>query len=316
MTYPIEAFSLDAAKDLDVLFLAVSSEFAQEYARKASASKKTLVIDNSSALRYDDDVVLVVPEVNGLSTLGGDVSLVANPNCTTAVAMMALAPLHHEFGLKKVIVSSYQATSGAGVAGMSELVNQTKRVLSDETFTKDVSTGVINAKLDAKTFPHPIAFNLIPQIDKFLENGYTKEEMKVTWETRKIMNLPDLPVSCTAVRIPILRAHSEAITIETEKDVDVALAKKILSNSVGVKLVDQPEHLVYPMPLTASGKDDVEVGRIRQSLVFGKKGLDFFVCGDQLLRGAALNAVLIAEMAINLRFASGNAASPAKKQKM
>ena len=277
-----------------------------EHARSVAANGKTLVVDNSSALRYDSDVPLVIPEVNGLRALNAETTLVANPNCTTAVAMMALAPLHEKFGLKRVIVSSYQATSGAGVAGMNELVDQTKTVLADESFTGNVQNGIVKTTLEAKTFAYPIAFNLIPQIDKFQENGYTKEEMKVTWETQKILSLPTLPVSCTAVRIPTLRAHSEALTIETERECDPKEAQEVLKKAVGVKLVDNPQLNQYPMPINASGCDDVEVGRVRQSLVFGKTGLDLFVCGDQLLRGAALNAVLIAEMTLNMRTNSAN----------
>jgi aspartate-semialdehyde dehydrogenase len=266
-----------------------------------AANGKTIVIDNSSALRYDEDVPLVIPEVNGLSTLKATTTLVANPNCTTAVGLMALAPLHEKYGLKRVIVSSYQATSGAGVNGMYELVDQTKQVLADQSFTSNVQSGIVPTKLEPKTFVYPIAFNLIPQIDKFQENGYTKEEMKVTWEMRKILDVPELPVSCTAVRIPTLRAHSEAITIETEKPCNAKEAQQVLSSAIGVKLVDDPSKNQYPMPLTASGADDVEVGRVRQSLVFGQNGLDLFVSGDQLLRGAALNAVLIAEMILSMR---------------
>lgn len=295
VSYPIHLFSVEAAQEMDVVFLAVSGEFALEHARRIA--EKTLVIDNSSALRQAEDVPLVVPEVNGLRVLSANSKLVANPNCTTAIALMALAPLHETFGLKRVIVSSYQATSGAGVAGMSELVSQTKLALQDEEL---VSSGVVPPTLlQPKAFKHPIAFNLIPHIDAFQPNGYTKEEMKVTWETRKILALPDLPVSCTAVRIPILRAHSEAITIETDKPCTAQEAQRVLATSLGCKLVDTTD--IYPMPLHASGKYDIEVGRIRQSLVFGDHGLDFFVCGDQLLRGAALNAVLIAEMVFRLK---------------
>ena len=300
--YPVEVFSMERTKDLDVVFLAVSGEFATENARKMAAGGP-LVIDNSSALRYDADVPLVVPEVNGVSQLASpDVKLVANPNCTTAIAIMALHPLHEKFGLRKVIVSTYQAASGAGVPGMDELEAQTK-------------AWAAGKQPDApKTFPYPLALNLIPQIDKFQDNGYTKEEMKVAWETRKIMSLPDLPVSCTAVRIPILRAHSEAVTIETAKPISADAAREVLATAVGVRLVDEPAKLAYPMPLNATKSDDVEVGRVRQSLVFGDHGLDFFVSGDQLLRGAALNAVLIAEMAFSLREASSaSSSSPEKK---
>ena len=210
--------------------------------------------------------------------------MIANPNCTTAIGLMALWPLHQLFGLKKIIMSTYQAASGAGQSGMDELQEGTMARLKGET-------------VENKVFSHPLPFNVIPHIDKFQENGYTKEEMKVTWESRKICGLPDdFPVSCTAVRIPTIRAHSESIIVETENPVDVELAQKKLAETPGVKLVDDPDKLEYPMPLTASGQYDMEVGRIRKSLIFGDHGLEFFVSGDQLLRGAALNAVLIAEV--------------------
>ena len=235
-----------------------------------------------SAFRYEKDVPLCVPEINAEATKGS--KLIANPNCTTAIGLMALWPLHKLFGLKKVIMSTYQASSGAGQPGMDELKEGTRAVLMGE---RDVAEN--------KIFAHPLPFNVIPHIDKFQENGYTKEEMKVTWETRKICGLPDdFPVSCTAVRIPTYRAHSESIVVETEKPVDIAAARKALEEAPGVKLVDDTEAMQYPMPLTATGQYDVEVGRLRKNLCF-ENGLEFFVCGDQLLRGAALNAVLVAE---------------------
>jgi aspartate-semialdehyde dehydrogenase len=248
------------------------------------------VVDNSSAFRLDDNVPLVVPEVNAGAI--GNARLIANPNCTTAIAVVALAPLHKAFGIKRVIVSTYQATSGAGAEGMAELERETKRVLVD------------GAKAQNEVFAHPIAFNVIPHIDAFQPNGYTKEEMKVVWETRKIMGLPDLPVSCTAVRIPTMRVHAEAITIETEKPITPEAAREVLRTAPGVKVVDDPANKLYPMPLTATGQDDCEVGRIRQNLVFGAHGLDLFVCGDQLLKGAALNAVQIAERVPGLKAAA------------
>mmetsp|Transcript_32387 Transcript_32387/g.43187 ORF Transcript_32387/g.43187 Transcript_32387/m.43187 type:complete len:213 (+) Transcript_32387:864-1502(+) len=201
---------------------------------------------------------------------------------------MALWPLHKLFKVKRVIMSTYQAASGAGQPGMDELKEGTRAVLSGE---REVAEN--------KIFAHPLPFNVIPHIDKFQENGYTKEEMKVTWETRKICSLPDdFPLSCTAVRIPTYRAHSESIVIETELPVDVDAARQALEEAPGVKLVDDTANDKYPMPLTATGQEDVEVGRLRKSLVFGDYGLEFFVSGDQLLRGAALNAVLVAEAMI------------------
>ena len=234
-----------------------------------------------SAFRYKPDIPLVVPEINGQCTK--DNKLIANPNCTTAIGLMALWPLYKAFGLKRVLMSTYQAASGAGQPGMDELKAGTKVWLE-------------GGKPENEVFAYPLPFNVIPQIDKFQENGYTKEEMKVTWETRKICGLPDdFPVSCSAIRIPTIRAHSEVIVIETEKPVDLATARAALEEAPGVKLVDDTEKLEYPMPLTATGQYDVEVGRLRKSLVFGDNGLEFFVSGDQLLRGAALNAVLVAE---------------------
>jgi aspartate-semialdehyde dehydrogenase len=277
----IEEFTPEKAKDLDLALLAVSGDFAKQHAPALVAAGVT-VVDNSSAFRLDADVPLVVPEVNAAAV--GNAKLIANPNCTTAIAVVALAPLHRAFGIKRVIVSTYQATSGAGAEGMAELERETRRMLVEGENARN------------EVFAHPIAFNVIPHIDAFQPNGYTKEEMKVVWETRKIMGLPDLPISCTAVRIPTMRVHAEAITIETEKPVSPEAAREVLRAAPGVRVVDDPAQNLYPMPLTATGQDDCEVGRIRQNLVFGDHGLDLFVCGDQLLKGAALNAVQIAEL--------------------
>jgi len=274
------SFSVAAAQECDFVLMAVSGGFSTEFSPQIIANGKTIVIDNSSAFRYKDDIPLVVPEVNASAMK--DKLLIANPNCTTAIAAMALWPLHQQFKLRKVIVSTYQAASGAGAAGMTELLDGTKKQLADEEVKPEV-------------FAHALPFNVIPHIDSFQENGYTKEEMKVVWETQKIFGSKDIACSCTAVRIPTLRAHSEAITIETEKDVTPDQARKILEGAPGVEVVDDPAGKKYPMPLNATKKYDVEVGRIRSSLVFGARGLDLFVSGDQLLRGAALNAVMIAE---------------------
>ena len=285
----IEEFTPEKAKDLDLALLAVSGDFAKQHAPALVAAGVT-VVDNSSAFRLDDNVPLVVPEVNGDAI--GHARLIANPNCTTAIAVVALAPLHKAFGIKRVIVSTYQATSGAGAEGMAELERETRRVLVEGEAARN------------EVFAHPIAFNVIPHIDAFQPNGYTKEEMKVVWETRKIMGLPDLPVSCTAVRIPTMRVHAEAITIETERPITPEAAREVLRHAPGVKVVDDVANKLYPMPLTATGQDDCEVGRIRQNLVFGAHGLDLFVCGDQLLKGAALNAVQIAERVPALKVAA------------
>ncbi|MFH1546348.1 MAG: aspartate-semialdehyde dehydrogenase [Patescibacteria group bacterium] len=294
----VELFSVEAAREMDFVFMAVSGDFAKEFAPQISAegahstgSRSTssgqagqgaIVIDNSSAFRYDDAIPLVIPEINPEAAKNS--KLIANPNCTTAILAVALFPLYQNFGIKRAIVSTYQATSGAGAEGMTELESESKKYLAGE-------------KVSHEIFAHPIPFNLIPHIDTFQDNGFTKEEMKVTWETRKIFGNPDLKISCTAVRIPTFRAHAEACTIETKKPITPEVAREILAKAPGVKVVDDPENSKYPMPLTATKQYDVEVGRIRSSLVF-ENGLDFFVCGDQLLKGAALNAVQIAETVI------------------
>ncbi len=279
----IELISEKVFEESDVALFSAGSSLSREWKERV-VSASCLMIDNSSAFRNVGDVPLVVPEINP-GAASGHRGVIANPNCTTSIAAVALWPLHREFGLRRVIVSTYQATSGAGAAGMQELIDQTGEVMN-------------GGKSEPKAFAHQIAFNVIPHIDAFQENGYTKEEMKVTWETRKIFGDPDLQISCTAVRIPTLRAHSESIVIETDKEVAPEKARQILAEAPGVEVVDEISENVYPMPVNASGKFAVEVGRIRQNLVFGNNGLEFFISGDQLLKGAALNAVQIAKLFI------------------
>lgn len=281
--YILQEFSLSSCDGLDLIFLAVGGSFSKEYA-SLLIEKGITVIDNSSAFRYDDSVPLIIPSINGEAR--GESKLISNPNCTTAILGMALYPLYTAFGLKKVIVSTYQATSGAGQPGMNELAEQSKNFLEGKPVEHDV-------------FSYPIPFNLIPHIDAVQENDYTKEEMKVVWETHKIFGDNIFPISCTSVRIPTFRAHAESVVIETKKPVDIAQARDILNNAPGVDLRDNIHENIYPMPKTASQKYNIEVGRIRKNLVFGEYGLEFFVCGDQLLRGAALNAVEIAELIAN-----------------
>ncbi|MBR9691099.1 aspartate-semialdehyde dehydrogenase [Candidatus Woesearchaeota archaeon] len=273
-------------KELDLAFFAISGGWSKENAEKATKAG-CVVVDNSSAFRYEKEIPLVIPEIN--ADVIKDSMIIANPNCTTAIAAIPLYQIYKNFGLKKVIVSTYQATSGAGNGGMAELEEQTKNYLDGKRVENDI-------------FAYPIPFNLIPHIDDFQENAYTKEEMKVTWETRKIFGDESIPISCTAVRIPTMRAHSESIVVETENPVSVDEVKKIFEETKGIVVKDDIENNVYPMPLTATEKYDVEVGRIRQNIVFGKNGLEFFVCGDQILKGAALNAVQIAEVVAKNRF--------------
>ncbi len=271
---------------LDIAFFAIGGGWPKENAPKA-AKAGCVVIDNSSTFRYDDGVPLVVPEINASAI--GDSMLIANPNCTTAIAAIPLYQIYKKYGLRKVIISTYQATSGAGNGGMAELREETGRVLEGK-------------KARNKVFSHPIAFNVIPHIDCFLDNKYTREEMKVVWETHKIFGDEGIPISCTCVRIPTMRAHSLSIVVETEKKVSADDVLKVFEGTPGIVVCDDILNNVYPMPLNATEKYDVEVGRIRQNLVFGERGVEFFVCGDQLLKGAALNAVQIGEVVVGERF--------------
>jgi aspartate-semialdehyde dehydrogenase len=268
---------------LDLCLFAIGGGWTKEFAGKAVAAG-AYVIDNSSTFRYDPSVPLIIPEINA-DAIGSSL-LIANPNCTTAIAIIPLDVIRRRYGLKKVIISSYQAASGAGAEGMEELKREAGRYLE-------------SGKASNSVFPHPLPFNVIPHIDVFQENGYTKEEMKVVWETRKILGLAELAVSSTCVRVPVLRAHSEAVTVETELPVDPAELREAFRATAMLEVKDDPATKTYPMPISASGKYPVEVGRIRRSLVFGERGIDFFVSGDQLLRGAALNAVLIAESLVS-----------------
>ncbi len=271
---------------LDIAFFAIGGGWPKKNAPKAIEAG-CIVIDSSSTFRYDKDVPLVIPEINPRAI--GDSKLIANPNCTTAIAAIPLYQIYKNYGLKKVIISTYQATSGAGNMGMAELEEETRKVLNGE-------------KAGNKLFSHPIPFNVIPHIDTFQESKYTREEMKVVWETHKIFGNENIPISCTCVRIPIMRAHSESIVVETNKPVNPEEVRKIFENTSGIVVRDDIENNVYPMPLTSSEKYGVEVGRIRQNLIFKEHGLEFFVSGDQLLKGAALNAVQIGELVVKERF--------------
>ncbi|MDD3303052.1 MAG: aspartate-semialdehyde dehydrogenase [Candidatus Gracilibacteria bacterium] len=279
----IKEVNEDFFEGLDYALFSAGGDNSKLYAPIAN-KKGVIVIDNSSAFRYDENIPLIVPQINPEAIK--DAMIIANPNCTTAIAGVAIYPIYKKYGLKKMIVSTYQATSGAGAKGMDELIENTKKYLNNEERKVNV-------------FTNDIAFNLIPHIDKFQDNGYTKEEMKVTWETHKIFGDNNIKISCTAVRIPTLRAHSESIVLETEKEVDIEDIKKIINEAPGVELVDDIKNNKYPMPKNATGKYDVEVGRIRKNLVFGDYGVELFVSGDQLLRGAALNAVEILKIMID-----------------
>ena len=278
----IEELTENSFKGVDIALFSAGGDISKQF-RSAVVNSGAVMIDNSSAFRMDDDVPLIVPEVNA-----EDVKLhkgvIANPNCTTAIMLVAVAPLHRAKKLKRLIASTYQAASGAGAKGMAELIEQTRQILNGEA-------------IEPKAFAHRIAFNLIPHIDSFMPNGYTKEELKMLNESRKMLHLPELLLSCTSVRIPALRAHSEALNLEFEDDITPEEARAILEAAPGVTVVDDPEAKRYPMPVDATEKYDVLVGRIRQDISRNdKKGLDIFVSGDQILKGAALNAVQIAEL--------------------
>ena len=269
---------------IDIALFSAGGSRSKEFAPIA-ADAGAIVIDNSSAYRMDQDVPLVIPEINPQAVAGyKNKGIVANPNCTTAVTVMALKPLHDLGNIKRVIASSYQAVSGAGAQAIEELKNQTLAWANSE-------------KIEPETFPYQIAFNLLPQIDSFLDNGYTKEEMKLHNETRKILGDSEMSLTATTVRVPVFRAHSVAVNIETENKITVDEAKKALNNFPGVKVLDEPGEQKYPMPIDVAGTDDCIVGRIREDYTV-ENGLSFWVVGDQLRKGAALNAVQIAELLI------------------
>lgn len=271
----------------DYAFFSCGGDRSRSFA-KAATDAGCVVIDNSSAFRLDDGVPLVVPEVNEAALFdaqGRAHRLIANPNCSTILLVVALAPLHAAFGVRRVIVSSYQAASGAGQRAMDALVEATRDVLAAEA-GEDVTDG------SAEHFGRGLAFNLIPKIDVWVDEGRTREEHKMLHESRKILGLPQLPVDATCVRVPVLRCHAESVSIETDRPVTVEAARKVLEEAPGIRVLDGPE--AYPMPSSATGGGPVEVGRLRTSAVFDD-GLSFFLCGDQLLKGAALNAVQIFE---------------------
>lgn len=281
----IEEANEDSFDDLDIVLGAAENDIAKRFLPIA-AKKGAVVIDNSSAYRLDADVPLVVPEVNPQDAFEHH-GIIANPNCATIIALVALQPLHQAFGAKRMIVSTYQAVSGAGVGGIAELNTQMKEMVNQETISAP------------KTFQHQIVCNLIPQIGSFNEEGYSSEEMKMQNEGRKILHVDDLLVNCTCVRVPVIRSHSESITVTFEKEVDVAKAKEVLSQAEGVRLVDDPVNAVYPMPLDTSDQDLVFVGRIRKDISDpSNHSLTFWCCGDQIRKGAATNAVQIAQLLI------------------
>jgi aspartate-semialdehyde dehydrogenase len=278
----VEELTHDSFENIDIALFSAGGGISKEFAPSV-VKAGAVMIDNSSAFRMDDDVPLVVPEVNP-EDVKSHKGIIANPNCSTIIMLVAVAPLHRAKKLRRLVAATYQATSGAGAKGMAELELQTQQLLNNEPIAPEA-------------FAHRIGFNLIPHIDVFQDNGYTKEEMKMLFETRKMLHDDDLMVSCTCVRVPVLRAHSEALNLEFEEAITPEEAKAILEAAPGVKVVDDPAELIYPMPIDATDQDDILVGRIRQDCSRNDgRGLDIFVSGDQILKGAALNAVQIAEL--------------------
>ncbi len=269
----------DAFRGVDIAFASAGASVSREYADDITRFG-AILIDNSSAFRMDEDVPLVVPEVNAQDALCRPRNIIANPNCTTIQMVVALQALERVSHIRRVHVATYQAASGAGAQAMAELETQYRQVLSGEPVT-------------VRKFQHQLAYNVIPHIDVFTDNGYTKEEMKMYNETRKIMH-SDIQVSATCVRVPSLRAHSEAVWVETEQPIGVARAREAFSTSPGCVLMDNPQQNEYPMPLYLSGQDPVYIGRIREDLT-NPCGLNFWCVSDQIRKGAALNAVQIAE---------------------
>ena len=280
--YTIEKADKKSFKNMDITLVAVGSDISKKLSPIAVKSGN-VVIDNSSAFRMDKKVPLVVPEINP-EDVKKHKGIIANPNCTTIIALVALAPLHKYGKIKRIIASTYQAVSGAGKEAMEELQQQ----------VCDYAEG---KKFEINAFKYQICFNLIPQIDAFDKNGYTKEELKMLNEGRKILHSPNLKVNCSCVRVPVFRSHSESITIETAKKITPKKARELLSKAKGVKVVDNPAKFQYPMPLDTTNQDLVFVGRIRED-ISAKNSLTLFCAGDQLRKGAATNAVQIAELVL------------------
>lgn len=284
--YTVEELKENSFDGVDIALFSAGGSISKKYAPIASDAGCT-VVDNSSAFRMTDGVPLVIPEVNPDAMAGmkyGKGGIVANPNCSTIIALMAVTPLHREAGVKRMVVSTYQAASGAGQAAMEELELQTREALEGKPITMNI-------------FPFQYAFNLFSHNAPMTETLYNEEEMKMVKETAKIWNNNDVRITATCIRVPIMRAHAESINLEFEKDITAERALELLANFPGVSVINKPEENVFPTPLVASNEDDVFVGRVRRDISRSdNKGLDLFVCGDQIKKGAALNAVQVAEL--------------------
>ncbi|KAJ4846077.1 hypothetical protein Tsubulata_027401 [Turnera subulata] len=287
--YTVEELTHDSFDGVDIALFSAGGSISKQFGPAAAKEKGTIVVDNSSAFRMDDGVPLVIPEVNpealsGIKVGSGKGALIANPNCSTIICLMAATPLHRRAKVLRMVVSTYQAASGAGAAAMEELELQTREVLEGKPPT-------------CKIFNQQYAFNLFSHNAPILSNGYNEEEMKLVKETRKIWNDPNVKVTATCIRVPVMRAHAESVNLQFEKPLDEETAKDILKTAPGVVVIDDRASNRFPTPLEVSNKDDVAVGRVRRDVSQdGDYGLDIFVCGDQIRKGAALNAIQIAEL--------------------
>ena len=275
----VQELTKDSFDGVDIALFSAGGRISKEFA-PAAVEAGAVVVDNSSAFRMDDSVPLVVPEINA-ADVARHKGIIANPNCSTIVTVMALYPLHQAFGVKRIFASTYQAVSGSGAMGIAELKRQVDEINEGREVSREV-------------YPYQIAFNVLPHVDVFLDNGYTNEEMKMVHESRKIMGLPDFQASVTCVRVPVYRAHSIAVSAEFEKPVSVERAREAINTAPGIDLNDDVASNGYPLPLELAGQDNCQVGRIRRDCAM-ENGLSFWVVGDQLLKGAALNTVQIAE---------------------
>ncbi len=287
--YPVEEAKADAFAGVDFAFFSAGGDISKELAPEA-VKQGAIVVDNSSAFRMEPDVPLIVPEVNA-EAVKGHKGLIANPNCSTIQMVVALQPLHQAAGLKRVVVATYQSVSGAGKEAIDELAAQSQAVLDDQEVVKER----IPFKGAAKN--HQIAFNMVPHIDVFEEDDYTKEEMKMIRETRKIMGIPDLPVTATTVRVPVFNGHSEAVNVELNNPLSPEKAREILAKAPGVVVWDSPGELLYPMPIDTENRDEVFIGRIRVDRSV-PHGLNMWVVSDNIRKGAATNSIQIAELLI------------------
>lgn len=292
-SYPIEVLSNNSFKGIDIVLSSAGASRSKEFLPSA-VKEGAICVDNTSAYRMDPDVPLIVPEVNA-HAIKRHKGIIANPNCSTIQMVVALWPIHKIAKIKRIVVSTYQSVSGAGQKKILELDNQIRK-LSKETNQHEIGKHNVSKNL-IKEFPHQIAYNLIPQIDIFLDNKYTKEEMKMVHETRKIMEDDSIQVTATCIRVPVFFAHSESINIETEKKISEDEVKQILRDAPGLKVIDEPSKGIYPMPINAEGKDEVFVGRIRKDESIDS-GLNLWVISDNLRKGAALNTIQIAELLV------------------